>query len=295
MSGIPLFLLEEHNEAFLAWNYSVMNGWLPAEENTLLHVDEHSDLELPAPDTPIRKAVARLEDLIAFTYSELSIASFVYPAVFLGLFRRIFWLRQRHDPGAMPEVLCVTSDPGGRRLRRSATLSLEEALDPDRKCFRLSPVTAADSIDCSAGSVVLDIDLDCFSCDNGSGEAWEVEITRSAYEAIRRDRYHPLRLAAGNLIKVREQEGSYYICSNYGALTEADLRVDERAVSDRIDALMEFLRRNSVRPAIIDIARSRISGYTPPDQWEFIETKLLAGLSSLYECEPIPITRVSGL
>lgn len=292
---IPLFLLEEHHEAFLAWNYSVMKGWLPAEDSTLLHVDEHADLEFPAPDTPIRQAVARLEDLVAFTYSELSIASFLYPALYLGLFRRVYWLRQEHDEGSVSEILCVTTDEEGRRLRRSPTLSLTAALDPERRCFRLTPVTADDTIDVPTDRIVLDIDLDCFSCDNRKGEDWEIEITKAAYEAIRQDRYHPLRLASGNLVKARERDGSYYLCSNYGALAETDLKVGEQTICERIDALVAFLSRNSIQPAIIDIARSRFSGYTPAGQWEFIEAKLLEGLSLLYDYESISVDRLSSL
>ena len=41
--NIPLFIVEEHHEAFIAWNHAVQKGWLPNKENCLLHVDAHSD------------------------------------------------------------------------------------------------------------------------------------------------------------------------------------------------------------------------------------------------------------
>jgi hypothetical protein len=228
--------------------------------------------------------------MVTFTYSELGIASFLYPALYQGLFNRVYWLRRRHDEGSESEIVCVTSDNGeGKRLRSSPALSLEAALDSDRRCFRLFRVTTDDAIDVSDRSIVLDIDLDYFSCDNRSGEGWEIEITRSAYDAFRADRYHALRLAAGNLVKVREREGSYYLCSNYAALAETNLEVDEALILSRIDALAAFLERNAIRPAIIDVARSRFSGYTPGHQWRFIESKLIERLASLYEFNMLPL------
>lgn len=36
---------------------------------------------------------------------------------------------------------------------------------------------------------------------------------------------------------------------------------------------------------MIDICRSRLSGFTPDDQWEFIERKLIEKFSDTYEIE----------
>ena len=59
--------------------------------------------------------------------------------------------------------------------------------------------------------------------------------------------------------------------------------VDEQTILERITEFTEFLSRNTIRPLIIDIARSRFSRYTPSDQWQFIEHSLLEKLATLYE------------
>ena len=48
---------------------------------------------------------------------------------------------------------------------------------------------------------------------------------------------------------------------------------------------MAFLKDKQVNPQIIDIARSRFSGYTPHDQWQFIENNLIERLSALYDLD----------
>jgi hypothetical protein len=41
---IPIFIMEEHHEAFIVWNYAMRAGWIPVKENCLFHVDTHADM-----------------------------------------------------------------------------------------------------------------------------------------------------------------------------------------------------------------------------------------------------------
>ncbi len=50
-NNIPTVVLEEHNEAFLAWCIAMQKKIFRPGKNVLLHVDHHSDLRL----TPFRK------------------------------------------------------------------------------------------------------------------------------------------------------------------------------------------------------------------------------------------------
>ena len=61
-------------------------------------------------------------------------------------------------------------------------------------------------------------------------------------------------------------------------------------IDKRVNKFIDFLIRNNLKPGLIDICRSRYSGYTPADQWEYIENKLMEGLGELYN---LKITHVS--
>ena len=44
---IKTFIIEEHHEAYIVWNYAIQQGLIPATGNTLFHVVEHSDVGTP--------------------------------------------------------------------------------------------------------------------------------------------------------------------------------------------------------------------------------------------------------
>src|SRR5690606_12072616 len=93
--------IEEHHEAFFVWQYAIQKGLLSKRENTLYHVDEHSDLSTPRFNTSIHDLNNNLEALKKFTYQELGIASFIMPAIYLGVFNKVVWFKQRHR--SLPE------------------------------------------------------------------------------------------------------------------------------------------------------------------------------------------------
>ncbi len=60
-----------------------------------------------------------------------------------------------------------------------------------------------------------------------------------------------------------------------------DLKVSFQEIDRRIERFIDELKDKKINPILIDICRSRHSGYTPEDQWEYIENKLLEGLKTL--------------
>ena len=73
---VPLYIMEEHHEALIVWRDAICRGILPAKGNSLLHVDEHSDMALPSVQTPIRQAFDSDEEIRRFVFEELNIGNF---------------------------------------------------------------------------------------------------------------------------------------------------------------------------------------------------------------------------
>ena len=86
MQYTPFFKIEEHHEAFLVWHDAIKRKFLPKKGNTLLHVDQHSDLAKPVLRTSINELKLEKEALLSFTYDELGIGNYIFPAVFTGIF-----------------------------------------------------------------------------------------------------------------------------------------------------------------------------------------------------------------
>lgn len=133
--------------------------------------------------------------------------------------------------------------------------------------------------------VVLDIDLDYFSCSGNPNELEEiyVEITKDEYSNFINDKYHRLHFSGIGKIETLVKEDKYfYVINNYHEIYPQDEKVDEDILNKRIDLFIELLHQKNITPLVVNICRSRHSGYTPKDQWEFIEKNIVTGLKQLY-------------
>lgn len=298
MTKIPFYIMEEHHEAFLIWHYAVAEGWLDKTHNTLLHVDEHSDMMLPVLINSLKGMKEDFKKLHDFTYSELTIANFIYPAIYQGIFSEVYWLRQNHEQKVnTPKKMYIYSQKGeGKRLIIKSKFEVDNLFNPDCKGFNFQPITVHDCLlnQESNQSVILDIDIDYFSCDNAAGAYLEVEITQDAYDDYLNNPYNKMRLSWGGNTSVKYMDGKYYFCTiRHDELVSENLKVSQEQITERIAALIDFLKKNEIQPKLIDICRSRLSGYTPTDQWEFIENTLVEKLSSIYEFEPVFVSELS--
>ena len=130
---------------------------------------------------------------------------------------------------------------------------------------------------------MLDIDLDYFSCDQAEHRSYRLEITASAAAEYAGDGRHFLKLLLGGRAAVITEGGRhYFVLRGYRERERCALRTTDLMVKARLAALEWYLTSQSVAPRMITVARSRLTGYTPEDQWQMIEQGLLALLGRMY-------------
>lgn len=282
---IPVAIMEEHNEAFLAWTDAVAAGYIPPAGNLLLHVDEHADMRAPRLRTPLHRAMATPESRRRLTYDELAIFEFIVPAVHQGLFDTVHWMMQSIPAPLTEERATVYSPDGlGRILRMDG---LPPGLTADGRSFLYRTGGTRVDLPEPHGSVVLDIDLDWFSCEETENTVHRMEVTRAEFDRFHADPLHFMRLSQGARVAAEAQEGRYYITArNYGYPFDHPKKVPPHVIDARVELLRRWLLRNAVRPRFITIARSRLSGFTPADQVAYIEDVCLSMLDRLWGIAP---------
>ena len=295
MKPVRAIIMEEHHEAFFVWNLAVAQKWIEATKNALLHADSHADFSIPSLSTSLKELGGETARIYDFTYNELSIESFILPTVYQGMFRELYWLRLEHFLKQDQKTIHVFSQRGeGRSLLMTENIHIAGVFNPERKHAYANAITAEEPLVTSL-PIVLDIDLDYFSCDDATGGSWEVECTAETFEAFRKDRYHPLRLKFGGKMRAEKRDGKFFLCFTPPSVSRSKQQEKpEIKILEHIAAFVDFLRKNRIQPQIIDICRSRYSGFTPADQWQFIEEKLLKGLGKLYKLEIINIHDLVG-
>lgn len=290
-STVPLFIMEEHHEAFFVWHYAIQAGLMAPTGNKLLHVDEHADIGAPRLFQSVDELGSDLDAIHRFAFNELSCFEFIVPSLYQGLFDELVWLRQAPERKSDQLLIVRTPRRAGQLFDLVAynLVNGKRALPPsapaDGHQVRYLHQAEADPLP-ALNKVVLDIDLDYFSCEDAVNQAQRLEVTQAEFEAFQTNRYHFLRISQGSRIKMREEGGRFFLyLKNYQEAAPTPLRVSEETIVARLDRFAEFLARNHIQPQIIDIARSRFSGYTPSDQWAFIERQLLERLAALYPLE----------
>lgn len=290
---IPTVLLEEHNEAFYLWHWGISKGHLAREGNTLLHVDEHADLSHPFLRQPVDSLNSAAE-VAEFTYSQLGIAGFIWPAIFAGTFTRLVWVKRTHGRKRIRQYGYVKPYKGDPLFLSFTYLRTPDFVhrEKEARIADLDLVTPEESIDLDDPNLILDIDLDYIVSNRASQAIARCEIAEAEYERLRRDVYHPFRLLIGPALQVEQKDGKLYAFIEPYSQGFENREISVRVIDDRIDIFVEFLRRNKVRPKLISLCRSKHSGYTPTEWASVIERSFLEKLSSLYRMDILTIQEI---
>ena len=259
-------------------------------------------MEVPRFNLSINDLNKKFNSITKFTYSELNIDNFIVPAVYKKIIGNVYWIRTKHLHLKKKSVrLFVRSfNKGGKCLIKG---EIKQYKNDDLVIFRDKTdlkefnyyLRTIEQIP-SNKKVILDIDLDYFSC---SGNPYElepiyVEITKDEYEDYINNKYHRLNyINLGKRIDaIKLNKKYFYLLNKFNEIYPSKKKVDKQIINQRIEELITNLKKKHITPVLIDICRSRYSGFTPKEQWKYIEKKLIRGLKSIYNIELLYIDQL---
>jgi len=289
---IPVYIFNEHNEAFYYWQRARIEGHLHKVVD-LFHIDAHDDMAKPAQfKTPIHfrgpSEKAELDYYEKFARSELNIANFIFPAVLGGLLRNVYFVFPKWRKFKPARKFFSISSAFGEgkvlkyTIKPDATTSpMVKKAYPDLKRFHYFAMEAEKLP--RYRQVILDIDMDYFSCRDSTQNhmAYELEITRQQFRNkgdFLADRTLPF---SGFEFSFIEREGKCFVRIARKKGNELFHLPPEEEIEHEIDNLMTILMEKEIRPAVVTICRSCHSGYCPEEYSRFIEPRLVKKLQQL--------------
>lgn len=294
--NINTFIIEEHHEAFFIWMYAYQKQII-GFDNDLLHFDDHSDMSPPRLNTALTfdnlKTINKVKE---FTYSELGISSFILPAVYINIVKNIFWFKIDRKPQETFDMFLKSYQDDYRYLitgKKEALLPQQISKTTKFYEYHKLSLKATDK-DFTSNRVLLDIDLDFFSCIDNPYHEKEViiEITADEYNSFISNKYNYLKFITNNIEAVNNNGSYFYIINNHRFIYPSPRQVSEKEILTRIEDFKNYLITKNITPNLITICRSRFSGFTPENQWQFIENAVRKVLSDVYNIKTIHINEI---
>lgn len=287
-----IYIVEEHNEAFYIWLKAFNEGLISAN-NTLLHFDEHADFRYPVLKNSINKVVRADESFIQkFARTELHIDSFIVPAIYLGIINEFYWIRQDIHKTDVSEHFLRTYNNEGKYFISGKKTSVTGQQTGNSFTYVKTGAEELSKLKIDpAKPVLLDIDLDYFSCCENPYIQNEIviEITEQEYNDFINNPYHYLHFVTAHAEVMKYNGSFFYVLNNVPEKYQSKREVTESEIIKRIGVFVNDISSMGVVPAVVSICRSRYSGFTPFHQWEFIEKQLLSALKLLFDFEVVHI------
>jgi len=295
---IPIFVFNEHHEAFYGWQAAKSQGLIPHRLD-LFHIDAHEDMDGPRRfKTPLyfhdRQGGKNiyLDYYKTFTKNELHISNFIVPAALGGIVKNVYFIFpvwKKLKPSRKRMTVCSVFGEG-KILKYDVKV---KDGPPDRISKVFPDMTSLTFFRRNLGAiprkrkVILDIDLDYFACRDSimNHMVYELEISRGQYEDRDRILNDPTLPFSRLQFGFFEQGDRHGVRISFRKTPEASHLPEKQEIQTEIRSLLETLTAREIRPAVITISRSCHSGYCPKEYSEFIEGELVKGL-----CEAFRVT-----
>jgi hypothetical protein len=292
---VPVYVFDEHNEAFYYWHKAKYEGYIN-EPLDLFHVDAHSDMGMSGRlDKSVFFSDTEGDSYLAYyrklARDELDLGGFIMPAVLNMIIKNVYFIypKWRKFKPLRKKINICSVFGEGRILKHD--LKVDKNTDkkvfkayPDLRYFNFSMLEAHKIP--KNRKVILDIDLDYFACRDTilNNLSYELEITEEQFLnkdvfALENKTLRYSRLRFDFFIK----NNKYYTTISHIKQKDAAYLPTREEIKSEIDNLIVTFRDKKIRPAVITICRSCISGYCPSDYYEFIETNLREKLQMLLE------------
>jgi hypothetical protein len=283
--SIPVYIFDEHNEAFYYWNKAKYEGFIK-EPIDLFHVDAHDDMGRPE---SFQKSIyfprelpdSKIEYYRDFANTDLNIGNFIVPAVLVGLIRNVYFIypqwRKLKPHRKRLNVSSVFGEGKMLKYGMKPTENMEETSRkalPDLKYYNFS-MMGIDKIPQNR-KVILDIDLDYFACRDSVLNQYQYELEITPQQFHNREKFlgdRTLPFAAVKFTFV-EQNGKLCVQVAHKQQKELSYLPSKDEISSEITTLMNTLSSRKIRPKMVTISRSSISGFCPKEYVELIETEL---------------------
>lgn len=282
---IPVYIVDEHNEAFYYWQKAKYDG-LIREPLDLFHIDAHDDMGRPQSFrssiySPKESANANPEYCRDFSHNELRNDNFIIPAVLSGVVRNVYFIyprwRKFKPQRKRFNVSSVFGEGKILKYGMKAADNMEatalKAL-PDLKYYNFRMIDI-DRIP-QKREVILDIDLDYFACRDSilNHYRYDLEITEEQFhkrEGFLSDRTIAFAGLSFNFLK---KDNKYFVQVAHKKGKDVSHLPSKDEITSEIGKLINTLHSRKIRPIVVTISRSCISGYCPNDYVEGIETEL---------------------
>lgn len=282
---VPVYTVDEHNEAIHFWHKARLDAGLKTPLD-LFHIDAHDDMGRPLSfrtslHAPRLSADCGPDYYRDFARSELHNGNFIIPAVLAGMVRNVYFIYPKWRKfKRKTKRWNVASVFGEGKILKYGMKAAENMEEKARKVLpdltRYSFITTdVDGIPRNKG-VILDIDLDYFACrDSILNEfRYELAITPEQYrnrDAILTDK---TLLFAALTFEFSQRDDGYFVRVSHKLGKDVSHRPSREEILSEIAILVDTLRSRRIKPLVVTIAKSCISGYCPPEYVGMIETAL---------------------
>ena len=293
-SPIPSYVFDEHNEAFYFWHKARYEGYL-TKPLDIYHVDAHSDMaELQMLTRSLYWTDSCKDDYLGhhreIACQELGIDNFIIPAVLGDLIRNVYFVYPswRKYKRRRSRESVTTAFGEGKVFKHGVKMSPS---DKDKMAIAYPDLTQYSYIRTdiegipAKRKVILDIDLDYFACTDSitNSMSYRLAITEDQYRNQEAFREENKSLQYSGLEIDFEQNGQgRFAIVRFKKEAEQNYFPTESEIKRETDRLVEVLTEKKIRPVVITICRSCISGYCPPGYFEMIEEYLLQRLQASF-------------